>query len=311
MAQFSVIIPTHNRLTLLRHTLESVLTQQFLDYEVIVVDDGSTDGTVEYLCSLGDRIQVIAQTNRGAGSARNAGAAEAKGTYLAFLDSDDLWFPWTLKVYSEISERYHSPAFIAGKTSPFSWMHEIENVEESTCIVEEFKNYFESSAIFSWYSASAFVIRKDAFMAVKGFSEKWGAEDAHLAMKLGCSPGFIHIVRPVTFGYRRQEASLSTAPTYLLSGAEVLIASERSREFPGGTTYERDRWIILTRTLRPITLSCLREGRQLKAWHLYQAMFPWHVALRRWKYLLAFPIFLVSSIMQWPFRKPMPRPRRS
>src|SRR5262245_53825606 len=94
--QFSVIIPTHNRLCLLQRALGSVRNQTFRDYEVIVVDDGSSDGTWNYLGSLVPFIKALRQENRGPGPARNLGATHATGSYLAFLDSDDLWFPWTL-----------------------------------------------------------------------------------------------------------------------------------------------------------------------------------------------------------------------
>src|SRR5258708_25538717 len=93
MPLFSIIVPTFNRAALLRSTLESVFAQQVEEFELIVVDDGSTDGTVNYLQSLGKRIQFLQQTNRGAGPAPNFGARYAQGRYLAFLDSDDLWLP--------------------------------------------------------------------------------------------------------------------------------------------------------------------------------------------------------------------------
>ena len=63
-----------------------------------MVDDGSTDGTVDYLLGLGDRVTIIVQRNAGPGAA-DAGAEVATGEYVAFLDSDDLWFPWTLSTY--------------------------------------------------------------------------------------------------------------------------------------------------------------------------------------------------------------------
>ena len=98
--RFSVVIPTHNRLDFLKQALSSVWTQTFTDYEVVVVDDGSTDGTRDWLAAQGKRIRAIRQPNRGPGAARNFGAREAQGNYVALLDSDDLWFPWTLDVFS-------------------------------------------------------------------------------------------------------------------------------------------------------------------------------------------------------------------
>src|SRR5271170_8041344 len=96
---FSAIIPTYNRRELLQRTLQSVLSQDQVEPEIIVVDDGSTDGTMEMLGTFAPRVQTLRQTNRGPGAARNLGMTHASGDYIAFLDSDDLWFPWTLKTY--------------------------------------------------------------------------------------------------------------------------------------------------------------------------------------------------------------------
>ncbi|MBU3758781.1 MAG: glycosyltransferase [Candidatus Omnitrophica bacterium] len=90
----SVIIPTYNRKGLLQEALESVFAQTFRDYELIVIDDGSTDGTKEAVLSRwGDRVRYFTQPNAGISAARNAGIREAQGTYVAFLDSDDTWRP--------------------------------------------------------------------------------------------------------------------------------------------------------------------------------------------------------------------------
>ena len=89
----SVIIPTYNRASTLRRTVDSALAQTYQPLEVIVVDDGSTDATVEVLRSYGDRIHAISQPNGGPSAARNTGAKAANGEWLAFLDSDDVWKP--------------------------------------------------------------------------------------------------------------------------------------------------------------------------------------------------------------------------
>src|SRR5947209_429690 len=102
MSLFSVVIPTYNRAAYLRQTLASVLTQECQDFEIIVVDDGSTDATPVVLESFGGKLRVFHQKNQGPGAARNLGASNAGGEYIAFLDSDDVWFPWTLSTYARI-----------------------------------------------------------------------------------------------------------------------------------------------------------------------------------------------------------------
>src|SRR5258708_38459 len=96
MFEFSVIIPTYNRLNFLKHAINSIRGQNYDGYEIIVVDDGSIDGTSEYLASLGNEVKWLRQENRGPAAARNVGATKATGSYIAFLDSDDVWLPWVL-----------------------------------------------------------------------------------------------------------------------------------------------------------------------------------------------------------------------
>jgi len=88
---FSVIIPTYNRASFVTKAVDSVLRQTFTDYEIIVVDDGSTDTTTQALEQYGRAITIIHQVNSGASAARNAGIRKATGSWIAFLDSDDEW----------------------------------------------------------------------------------------------------------------------------------------------------------------------------------------------------------------------------
>lgn len=89
----SVVIPTYNRVSFLKEAIDSVLDQTFRNFELIVVDDGSTDKTSELLLSYDKKIKVIKKANKGPSSARNRGIKAAKGEWIAFLDSDDAWKP--------------------------------------------------------------------------------------------------------------------------------------------------------------------------------------------------------------------------
>ncbi len=96
----SVVVPTRNRSALLATTLRSALVQRGVDFEVLVVDEASTDDTLEVVDSFGDaRIRVIRHTTaQGVSAARNHGVAEARGAWIAFLDDDDLWAPEKLEL---------------------------------------------------------------------------------------------------------------------------------------------------------------------------------------------------------------------
>jgi glycosyltransferase involved in cell wall biosynthesis len=97
MARVSAIIPAYNSAATIAEAVDSALGQTWRDLEVIVVEDGSSDDTGAILARYGDRIRVIAQTNRGPSAARNAAAVIATGEYLAFLDADDRWTPTMLE----------------------------------------------------------------------------------------------------------------------------------------------------------------------------------------------------------------------
>ena len=93
MARVSVILPVFNGAATIVNALGSVFAQSFTDFEIVVVDDGSTDDTASLLAEYRDRIRVVSQSNRGLSAARNAGFRASNGEYLAFIDDDDEWMP--------------------------------------------------------------------------------------------------------------------------------------------------------------------------------------------------------------------------
>src|SRR4051812_32406172 len=128
MPFFSIVIPTFNRARLLREALESVFAQEFTDYEVLVVDDGSTDDTQAELARHGERVRVLRQENQGQGAARNLGIEHATGSYVVFLDSDDVWFPWTLAVWRQAIHMYGGPSVVMGTPETFQHTEELTRV---------------------------------------------------------------------------------------------------------------------------------------------------------------------------------------
>src|SRR5580658_1669327 len=102
----SVIIPVYDREHCVKRAIDSVLAQSFKDFEVVVVDDGSKDGSLQILKSYGDAIHLICQKNAGAGAARNAAIRAARGRWIAFLDSDDEWRPDKLECQMRLVEKY-------------------------------------------------------------------------------------------------------------------------------------------------------------------------------------------------------------
>jgi GT2 family glycosyltransferase len=296
MPLFSIIIPTYNRLPYLKKTLASIWEQSFTDFEIIVVDDGSTDGTVDYLRELGKSVELLRQENRGPGAARNLGVEHANGEYIAFLDSDDLWFPWTLKTYAAIAEKTGSPSFISGNHIHFIQEDAIEIVSESPLEFNLFRDYLTSGDEWRWWGVSSFVIKTELVKSCGGFTDfNANSEDADIALKLGEAPVFVQITSPYTFACREHLTNVTKNFTRTLQGTWLNVNSERSSSYPGGPGRSHERWRILTRHVRPVTIECLKIGKKREAWRLYFATFRWHLALRRWKYLLGFPILTLST----------------
>ena len=89
---FSVVVTVYNKANFVKSTIQSILNQSFTDYEVVIVDDGSTDNSLEILKSIKDpRVTVYPTTNKGVSSARNHGIKQARGPYIALCDGDDIW----------------------------------------------------------------------------------------------------------------------------------------------------------------------------------------------------------------------------
>src|SRR5271156_2731884 len=98
MPRVSVVIPIYNGAATIGRALQSLFDQTFTDFEIVCVDDGSTDDTPSVLAGYGDRIRVIRQSNRGLPGARNAGVAASRGQLIALIDHDDQWLPQKLEL---------------------------------------------------------------------------------------------------------------------------------------------------------------------------------------------------------------------
>jgi glycosyltransferase involved in cell wall biosynthesis len=123
----SIILPTYNRAHFLCEAFESIRSQQFRDWELIIVDDGSTDDTAELVASqardLAQPVRYVVQPNHGPYGARNTGLDVARGRYLAFFDSDDLWLPHHLAHCVEVLDANTDVDWVFGATDVASRGH--------------------------------------------------------------------------------------------------------------------------------------------------------------------------------------------
>ena len=171
----SVVIPLYNKATSISSTLECILNQTFADWEVVVVDDGSTDGSANIVNSMDDsRIRLIRQPNAGVSAARNRGAIEAEGEFIAFLDADDEWDKDYLATQYELTQKYPD-------CDIFAMNYEFQDIngKKTSTIINKLpfndvdgvlSNYFEvASCSHPPLWTSAVMVRKSAFQNIEGF----------------------------------------------------------------------------------------------------------------------------------------------
>jgi glycosyltransferase involved in cell wall biosynthesis len=179
----SVIIPTYNRAAWVTAAAASVLTQKFGDYELIVVDDGSTDATLEALASLRGQVKVLRRgERRGVSAARNLGAGAARGEWLAFLDSDDLWLPDKLARQMDYLRAH--PDLLICQTEEI-WMRNGVRVNPPATHRKVGGDIFFRSLERCSVSPSAVMVHRGLFEDMQGFDESLpAAEDYDLWLRI-------------------------------------------------------------------------------------------------------------------------------
>lgn len=299
MVFFSTIVPVYNRAELIKYTLDSILDRQEEDTEIIVVDDGSTDGTLKTLESYGNKIKVFKQKNKGPGAARNLGISYATGKYITFIDSDDLWFSWTLSTYKEAIIKNNFPAFIAGESILFSSEKEVRSIKCFSLTLQFFDDYYSSSKQSLWLLPGAVAIKADILREAKGFTNKWiNGEDSELWLRLGTAEGFVKIQSPPVLAYRQHLNSAVANNSKTYEGTWYMIQQEKKGLYPGGKLWLTERLRILTRHVRPVSITCLNTGDFKKAWQLYKETFFWNLKLYRFRYLIAFLILFMMALLK-------------
>ncbi len=160
MPFFSVIIPTYNRQDRISLTIDSVLSQTYDDYEIIVINDGSTDNTYNVLQQYEDKIISIYQKNEGVSSARNKGIAISKGKYVAFLDDDDIWGKNKLQKHFDFISNHPE---IEIHQSDETWIRNGKHFNKKKIHQKLSGNIFKESLNMCLISPSAVVIKKNIF----------------------------------------------------------------------------------------------------------------------------------------------------
>ena len=203
----SVIIPTFNRRKNLNRTINSVLNQTFQPFEIIVVDDGSTDGTKEWIPYYYPNIKYIYQSNAGVSAARNKGINIAKGDWLAFLDSDDEWFPKKLEKQRKVLNE--NPDGVFCHTNEI-WIKNGIRINQGKRHQKFGGNIFELCLNFCLISPSSVVLNKSILKEVGVFDEKMPiCEDYDLWLRITSEYSIIFIDEMLIKKYGGHDDQLS------------------------------------------------------------------------------------------------------
>lgn len=216
MPKVSVIIPTYNREDYISETIQSVLDQTHKDFEVIVIDDGSTDNTKEKLAPFLKNIKLLEQNNSERAVARNNGIKNSSGKYIAFLDSDDIWTPNKLEKQIDILDSKKDIILAYGQC---------ERINEKGKKIKTAKrqregyngNVFEKLLYRNFVVSATSVIRRDYFEKTKGFETKYVPyEDWEFWIRYSLLGDFYFVNEPLGF-YR-----IHSAQSVKLASAEKI-----------------------------------------------------------------------------------------
>jgi glycosyltransferase involved in cell wall biosynthesis len=236
----SVVIPAYNRATTIGAAIASVLRQTWTDFELVVVDDGSTDGTAAAAGAIADpRLRVVAAPrNRGAAAARNLGVAEATGAWIAFQDSDDEWLP--SKLEKQMARLAAPDAAGAGRVACYCGLLIVGaldprpgertrlayNPPPETAVVEGdvLAPMLERNLV----STQTLVVRRDAFLALGGFDEDMPAlEDWDFAIRLAARGSLAFVDEPLVL-QRFSENSLTRHADRQLAAQTRMVEKNRA-----------------------------------------------------------------------------------
>ena len=295
----SVVILTYNRSSLLLDALASVLKQTFTDFEIIIVNDGSTDDTVERLKPLRDRIRLINQANAGLGAARNRGVREARGTYVALLDDDDIWRPEKLAVQIEFSRRRPDCSLVctpfATSADPARPVNDPAVVRNSAGIIEHPLRKIGESRL--WLPPSTVIWERRRAAGLTFESRRNCIDDTPFFIKLlargplgmaGESPLVIYRLPATT------SSTESSGAVYWYNGIRMMRSRQRGGDFDaGGESHKIDIGIHIGYIGRTAAVRQLAAGRRRRGARVYLSEFFHQLRLGRFRFLLSYPILLL------------------
>jgi GT2 family glycosyltransferase len=257
----SVIIPTYNRWPMIAEAVESVLEQAYRSFEIIVVDDGSTDGTKERLKKYGSSVLVISRQRSGVAASRNYGIRIAKGRYMAFLDSDDLWLPQKLTIQTSFMEQH--PEVKICQTEEI-WIRHGAKVNPKAKHAKPSGDIFRRSLDLCLVSPSAVMMMRDLLDQFGGFDESFPVcEDYDLWLRIAKEQAIPLIPEPLVVK-RGGHADQLSHSTWGLDRYRVQSLRNLLRN---GLLGEKRNWVLetLDRKIFILSQGARKRGKQDEA----------------------------------------------
>jgi glycosyltransferase involved in cell wall biosynthesis len=299
----SVIIPAYNAVQTLPTVLNSVRAQTYHDYEIIVVDDGSNDGTADFLTQQPD-VRYIHQENQGVSAARNRGAAEAQGEYLAFLDADDLWHPQKLDIQMNIAR--HLPGFGLLGTE----IKAVKTIAEPIVFGDYLKiprvkkyNFYQLLHLLECFPSSA-LIPKIQYYDLGGFSRYWTvSEDRDMWQRIAYHYPYYKIPLPLTIRYQRPNSLSGGNRLYPLIYNTLIVEQWNIRR---PNSLDMDHKIKYGKFIRIFRIVIKQYGREIlkyyprevfeKYWRRFEYAFgPWRQVVYNY--------FIIRNLIKYRFRQ--------
>ncbi len=253
----SVIIPAYNAAAYIVRTIDSALAQTHRPLEILVIDDGSKDRTAEIVAAMPPPVRLIRKENGGPASARNVGAREAKGTWLALLDADDIWQPGKLAAQLQL-----------GSDPSVGLIHCLPD-HRNTIVADELT--FEMMWDQNWIINSSVLIRREAFESIGGFNEAReliSVEDYNFWVQVAASPWRIVTCQQILVHYIRGIGISSNADRFMKASLFNVEDLGRKLHLPASVIQKKRNEIVFGFGLKALYERELPTARRLfwRAW---------------------------------------------
>jgi GT2 family glycosyltransferase len=316
----SIVIPVYNREGSIARTVVSILRSAAAaqvgpgQVEMIIVDDGSRDNSAEAAATAAREIEadvdvtVLRQANGGAGAARNFGVAHARGAFIAFVDSDDVWFDWTLPACLHAIRDQPDAALFFLKPCVFSETRPLRPQQTGFSRLDRHEGFVSASLRYSErsFGTNNVIVRRDVFGRLDGFAAEFRClEDTDLFLRADAEGACIVFDGDDLVGRQRgEDDSLTDNWFHVVDGLEKMKAKERDGLYPHGAHGDTRRLQFVAGTAVRAARLCFANGEPLRAYRIFFAnLGPILRGRRHWVLRLPFtPLLSLVRPKSFPFR---------